>query len=438
MEVSMKCWSMSPELELLLSLALRKEGIVIPKGLDWVKFEELAGHHRLHPLVAEGIKKLPPEVVEKQTVLKKIYHSKNRYAHFCMRQMQHLACIARAFEQAGIPMLSFKGPILAMELYGNPALRYSRDLDLLVAEADFTEACRQLELLGYKEIPSLMNKTPLRRKRTEKKGEELHRVYQKQDIVVELHWRLSFRVKESFDALWENHRTKILFDQQVHYSGYYDNIEYLISHAAGHAFNRLRWLLDIYELQKSGAFFWDDVYKQAKEHKVGALVIETWLILHLIPVFEMKSSDFKLFMQGKQWNPVSNQSEIMQEKQYSFVSDQPKSGPGANHMLKITYDACIQKEVEKGCQLAELVYALVIDEKSLKSLANSKYIALLPTMGKKRNRFDVIAAVFEPRYVEYELIDLPDSLFFLYYLIRPVHIIWKKLPFSKYISKKKS
>lgn len=156
-----------PEMEYLLSLAIGRAGNV--SELDWTKFLELAEKNRLEPLIVERV----PQDKEE---LQQLCAARNRYSLLCMHQMQTLALVMGAFERSGIPALSLKGPILAMELYGNPALRQSRDLDILAPEANFESACRLLEQWGYREEITVFNKTPLRRKKMPSYDMEIHRV----------------------------------------------------------------------------------------------------------------------------------------------------------------------------------------------------------------------------------------------------------------------
>lgn len=401
-EKIMNCYQLSPELTLMLSLALRDNSPYIPEDLDWEKFDTLVSKNRIEPLVAEGIKKLPTETVQKNAILQKLLSSQNGYALLCMRQMGTLAMLIKTFEDNGIRALSLKGPILAMELYGNPALRYSRDLDILVHEDDLETACECLKELGYTEEITVRNKTPLRRRKLEEDGEEMHRVYIKDDICIELHWRLSFRVDESFDDLWEHSRTKVLLGQEIHYPGEYDNISYLISHAAGHGYQRLRWLIDIYELKKNTDLFFAAVYRYMTEQNVGMLMLETVLVLYLIPSFSMPQCS-------------NNYFSIQRE----------------NNKVIVHYEDAIKKDFRKAYRLAMAAYPILINDTVENGIAGRKYNHLLPTLGRKKTIIRSVMAVLEPSKADLELIDLPDSLYFLYYIIRPFHKIWCMMPFSR-------
>lgn len=401
-EKIMDCYQLPPELTHMLSLALRENSPYIPENLDWENFDTLVTKNRIEPLVAEGIKKLPPGTVQNNAVLQKLLASQNHYALLCMRQMQTLAMLIKIFADSGIRALSLKGPILAMELYGNPALRYSRDLDILVSEEDLEKACECLETLGYEEEITVFNKTTLRRRIRQSKGEEMHRVYTKDNICIELHWRLSYRMDESFDELWKHRRTKVLLSQEIHYLSEYDNISYLISHAAGHGYHRLRWLIDIYELKKNTDLFFAAVYRYMAEQSVGMLMLETVLILHLIPSFSMPQCS-------------NNYFSIQRE----------------NNKVIVHYEDAIKKDFRKAYRLAMAAYPILINDTVENGIAGRKYNHLLPTLGRKKTIIRSVMAVLEPSKADLELIDLPDSLYFLYYIIRPFHKIWCMMPFSR-------
>jgi hypothetical protein len=57
--------------------------------------------------------------------------------------------VASALEAEGIPNVPLKGPLLARALHGAPAMRVSRDIDVLVARADLRHAARALVSLGW-------------------------------------------------------------------------------------------------------------------------------------------------------------------------------------------------------------------------------------------------------------------------------------------------
>jgi hypothetical protein len=96
-------------------------------------------------------------------------------------------------EQRGIAALPLKGPLLARALYGDPALRPSEDVDLLVDPADLRAAARTVRAAGWTEFAP------------EPEGPRLPRLHRRLLAPrpwlpsIELHWRVHWH-ESSFSA----------------------------------------------------------------------------------------------------------------------------------------------------------------------------------------------------------------------------------------------
>ena len=133
----MDAFILPQEMEFMVSLAAGGSEPAAADDMDWQRFEKLVSKNRIKPLVAAGVKKLPQEMIQQHIELSRLLDVKNKYTLFTMQQMQLLAFVMSDLEVHGIRALSLKGPLLAVDLYGNPEMRYSHDLDILVSEADF-------------------------------------------------------------------------------------------------------------------------------------------------------------------------------------------------------------------------------------------------------------------------------------------------------------
>lgn len=146
---------MQRENEFLLTLvrsALRKDGPASPPvqtaGLDWGRFASLCEWHNVVPHVCRtlpGVLRgaVPPAAVSRLRGL----HQNNTVRSLLLAA--ELTRILRAFESSGIPAYPFKGPALSVMLYGDPACRQSRDLDLLVPKETLHRAVKVLDAQGY-------------------------------------------------------------------------------------------------------------------------------------------------------------------------------------------------------------------------------------------------------------------------------------------------
>ena len=105
-----------------------------------------------HRILSRMEKKILPYLQDKN--LRSIFHEKlisNRQRG--LMQMSLLLQIAKLFTENQITWLSFKGPILSYELFGDAALRSSKDLDIWVPKQDLFLAKKLLEQLHFKQDP---------------------------------------------------------------------------------------------------------------------------------------------------------------------------------------------------------------------------------------------------------------------------------------------
>ena len=102
----------------------------------------------------------------------------------------------------GVQAMPLKGPYLAERLHGDPALRSSADIDLLVRARDLPSAIGSLERLGYA------------RPRRSEQLPRLHHIFEAQGAPpVELHWRVSWYetryADEAIDRSWLAHGIRV-------------------------------------------------------------------------------------------------------------------------------------------------------------------------------------------------------------------------------------
>ena len=378
-EVYLDDWKLPRELELMLKLCMRQPA-EIPEDLDWETFDRLVSQHRLQPLLIRGIRhhggELPGELTKYRAMQGKITAAS-------MARLQALHAVNSAFSDAGIRLISMKGPLLSVELYGDPSLRTSRDLDLLVAEEDLARAGAILRDMGYVLEEHLITSTPRRRKFYQRIENEKHEVYNRGEICMELHWKGDYQTEESFDELWERREERQLMGRPITVQGADDRYPALITHAAEHGFMRLRWLLDLYELQYKPGFDWDHVYSLMASRGIGEIPLLALLVMHRLAL------------------------------------------PGMEEL--ILPELKQETDLQKAVALCDRVLPLLLREVKPAESEWKAYDRLLPNAVYGRTKWQWLLAFLGPSQYEYELIDLPDGLFWMYFLIRPVNWLWRKL-----------
>lgn len=106
-------------------------------GIDWRRFEDLAESHRLLPLAYWALG-LPG--------LKERFQTNLKNSLLLTRELVQLIDL---LGENGIPVIPFKGPTLALRAYRNLALRNFCDLDILVRREDVWKARDVLAGVGF-------------------------------------------------------------------------------------------------------------------------------------------------------------------------------------------------------------------------------------------------------------------------------------------------
>lgn len=259
----------SAEVELLLCLARANLGpyeearveALLGSSLDWDTFLSLAERHRLLPLCARHLNRRAVDRAPSDAL-----HAMRSYAERNVGRSLlltgELRTLLRQFEEAGIPAVAYKGPVLAQDLYGSVALRDMLDLDILVAREDALRARDMLLQRGYRSA------VPTGRRWDSYllwSGCNFPLIQDTTGFVVELHWRPETCLPPRAVAqLWQRLVCVSLAGMQVRTFARQDLLLLLCLHGRRHMWERLEWLAGVAELLRTvPASAWDEVLRQA-------------------------------------------------------------------------------------------------------------------------------------------------------------------------------
>ncbi len=201
----------------------------------WAEVRHLSEVHRLAGVLAHSTSAFLPagERTWRDRVLM-THHG--RHARFTSL----LRTLVQTFDSGGLRSVVLKGPVLAERFHAVPWLKFSHDLDLLVRVSDIPAAARIMDGLGFR----MRGDFPWNLQRNY--GHHLNFHAPGDELEVEVHY--SFKAgahlfpAEDFLERSVPWHSPAGFDCQVLAPA--DEVFYLIIHAAGHAFQRLRWLYD--------------------------------------------------------------------------------------------------------------------------------------------------------------------------------------------------
>ncbi|MFJ8064752.1 nucleotidyltransferase family protein [Psychrobacillus sp. NPDC096426] len=256
----------------------QKKNHLLYSDLDWQLFVDYATHHRLYPVLYNKVKQLDEPLLPDSVLqsLKELY-KENTYK---MLQLSgEMSFINNLLYENRIKTIFLKGPILAKDLYGDISLRTSGDLDFLIPIERIDEAEKLLVEQGYKRkdnFDRILNDWKFR-------NHHVTYFHPHKRITLEIHWRLhpGPARETNFQDLWERKRESNLTASPISYLGKEDLFHFLVVHGARHGWYRLRWLHDIHQIMKQ-SLNWDLVYALFKKnhhvpHAGQALILASQL-----------------------------------------------------------------------------------------------------------------------------------------------------------------
>jgi hypothetical protein len=144
------------EFELLCSAARPTSDLaqirkLLRTGVDSDIVVDLAARHGIRPNLVRSLSSLSWELVPAR--LREALEA-FRHGHLlrALSVSNELIGLAAAFSGSGIHFATFKGPVLALQLYGDLALREYSDIDIIVPTAEMDRAEDILAARGYRNI----------------------------------------------------------------------------------------------------------------------------------------------------------------------------------------------------------------------------------------------------------------------------------------------
>jgi len=211
------------------------------------KLLETLKWHRLFPSFYAAWQKLPrqDDISWQQfdDELKKLVEN-NRIG--MIQKTGRLVQIVKAFEKEGISVIALKGPVLAFQLFGDVGMRNSWDLDILVKPEFLAKAAEILKRLNYR---NLFLKNDLTPKQWKYSINHFHHFsFFDQNNCVELHWRLmhlEHLTDLTNDDLWFQPKQIEMAGEVINVLNDRCEFAHLAAHGASHSFFRLGWLYDL-------------------------------------------------------------------------------------------------------------------------------------------------------------------------------------------------
>ncbi len=240
--------------------------------IQWDALWRQAEEHQVLPLIHRSLKTLefqgvPGEVRARLTA---------DFRQNAVRNMlfaAELERLLRLLGEAGIRVIPLKGVTLAESLYGDPAMRVCSDIDILVPSSDALRARSLILAAGYR---SPFTDDFFAR----------HQFHTSADCpllaergglsyFVELHWTLlqhSSKDAEAMQDLWSQAQPRDYYGVQAYSLSAEWQFIFLAYHAAYHKWQILKWIADLNDLCASAPIDWPLVREKAARFDLEFIV----------------------------------------------------------------------------------------------------------------------------------------------------------------------
>jgi hypothetical protein len=364
--------------------AIRKS---IEAAPDWTEYLHLVDRHRTPALSCAALKRVPgiavPELAAQELQKRGDACRKQAIKHCLL-----LAQLLKAFNRAGIPVMSLKGPILSHELYGDVGLRQSKDIDLAVEPGDLGRAQACLNALGLQLDSTWFPLTPRQWESFLRHEHELQFFAPGGDSVLELHWRNEWDTPAQYSACWARSIPSVWQGCEYQAMDPIDQLLYLCNHGGIHAWFRAKWLGDMARIHAEGRVDWEAVLNHARDcgqEKPVLACLQLLQVVHGLPLPGLR---------GNPW-----------EKLPPFLVDSPLRA------IMVLRDPVALGAVDRLHALLRLYrYEKLALPRKTRRESLSKFVY---------NRLD------------YRVIPLPDSLFPAYAPLHPILWVWRKLAWTR-------
>ncbi|WP_114393898.1 nucleotidyltransferase family protein [Oleisolibacter albus] len=214
-------------------------------------FDRLVLRQRVYPLLHPLFGTLPARAPDCPS---------RRYARLCqdniraaLRLVEVLSLATAALRSVGIRSIPLKGVALAQRWYGNVALRYAGDLDLLVAADDLTAADRRLRGSGFSPRADTPRVSGSRRDR-----HTHHFAYRHDEtgVLLELHQRLQpnpHLMPVPFATLYAQGSDIGFGPTLLRTLAPAHEFAFLAVHGTRHDWSRLQWVCDLDRMLRAAA-----------------------------------------------------------------------------------------------------------------------------------------------------------------------------------------
>ncbi len=215
--------------------------------ISWERFLHLADRNDVLSLVYQSCSRFETKIPRQ--VLARMGEKSASIAAWNLTLAVELVAVLEEFQKNAIPAVPFKGPALALALYGQLGKRQCRDLDIFIEPKHLWTAVELLRTHGYRTV---LPPGTARREEIFQLSKDVTMEHPSTGICVELHWAVC---EPSFDpqlhaapVLCQRAQPVCVLGRTLFIPSPEDLLFILCVHGARHYWESLKWLCDITQL----------------------------------------------------------------------------------------------------------------------------------------------------------------------------------------------
>jgi Uncharacterised nucleotidyltransferase/Coenzyme PQQ synthesis protein D (PqqD) len=381
-----------PEIDLLLRCVQAAIGNECTGGIrtqlwnniDWTFVEQTAVQHGVLPLVYRGLREIQQNDVPAD-VLERLEHSFSAIAERNRFLFEELLGLLALFEANDIPAVPFKGPALAMALHGDVALRQFGDLDLFIPADRVGRAKKVLLAHGC------------RFRHSSEDGVLAEYEGHYGCVGIDLQWAFAPKWKTfpiDIEQFWARVERVSLGSADVLQPSPGDQLRILSAHAAKHCWSKLGWIIDmaVFIQRHRQTLDWRGELAQSKQ--LGG---ERLVLLGARLASDVLGTD-------------------LPEDVLSAMDADTTVGKLATELRRRLFDPVREPNSVRGSHGSVEAGLMYI---KARERVRDKLPYVWHLLGHPFRR---LGSLVTPNYHDRDVVTLPRSITFLYYLVRPMRL----------------
>ncbi len=357
------------------SMSMEEASLLLSKPFNWTRLIALSERHRLLPHLYKSIKELSSSTpIDIPSELKDKYILQTEHV---LRLASEGVRISGLLDQSGISNILLKGPFLSEQIYGDIALRPSRDIDIIVHPENIEQTIVILLKEGYKMVYPDFSLSPKQKSFYQKHKNQMGLRNPSSRILIEVHWRLFSQTSLlpiPTDKVFAESHEQIIAGKSIRVLSPAQKFEFLSLHGSIHQWFRLLWLRDISQILDKNLVNMDEVFICAKKNNNEKPIYQAILL----------SNHF-------------------------FGTNYPVDEKSAKSVKSIVIHAATAIISEEKLTLSHKLTRIRLPIYKMK--LKSGFIYKLSCW-----------SILQPNFTDWKMVKLPDSLFFLYFPLR--RFIW--------------